>query len=74
MKVAYEEHLPATNYDFARKSLGETKETRDRCLHEVIKWLDNNPKINANRDAISLLHFLRGAKFQVDKAKQRIET
>lgn len=74
MKVTYEEHLPATNYEFARKSLGETKEIRDRCLCEIYQWLDANPKLNANRDPTALLHFLRGAKFKMDKAKQRIET
>lgn len=74
MSVPYEEHLPAHNYEFARKSLGETKDARDRCLKEIQKWLDDNPKINANRDTVTLLHFLRGAKFRMDKAKHRIQT
>lgn len=70
----YEEKLPAHNYEHARKSLGETKDARDRCLKEIQKWLDDNPNINANRDTVSLLHFLRGSKFRMDKAKQRIQT
>lgn len=74
MGIIYEENLPAPNYEFARQSLGETKEIRDRCLREIYEWLDENPKINANRSPTSLVHFLRGAKFQIDKAKQRIET
>lgn len=74
MCAKYEEKLPAHNYEYAEKVLGETKENRDRCLMEIQKWLDDNPKINANRDPTSLIHFLRGAKFQMEKTKKRIET
>lgn len=74
MGAQYEEKLPAHNYEYAQKQLGETKENRDRCLAEIQKWLDDNPKINANRDTTSLIHFLRGAKFQMEKAKKRIES
>lgn len=73
-KVTYQETLPAKYYEFARINLGETKETREKCLLEIFDWLDANPKIKANREIVSLLHFLRGAKFRMDKAKQRIET
>lgn len=74
MSIQYEEKLPAHNYEYAQKYLGETKDSREQCLMEIQKWLDDNPKINANRDSTSLLHFLRGAKFKMDKAKKRIET
>lgn len=68
----YDETLSAVHYEVAEQKLGETKEIRDRCLAELNSWLDENPHINAQRDAVSLLQFLRGAKFQMDKAKQRI--
>lgn len=73
MTNLYEEKLPAHNYEFAREYLGETKESREHSLEELNKWLDENPQINANRDVVSLLHFLRGSKFRMEKAKQRIE-
>lgn len=73
MSILYEEKLPAHNYEYARKSLGESNETREKCLVEIRKWLDDNPHINANRDTVSLLHFLRGSKFRMDKAKNRIQ-
>lgn len=74
MDTQYDEKLPAHHYEYAEKALGETKDARDRCLAEIHKWLDENPKINANRDTTLLLHFLRGAKFRMEKAKERIET
>jgi len=74
MGAQYEEKLPAHNYEYAEQVLGETKENRDQCLMEIQKWLDDNPRINANRDTTSLIHFLRGSKFQMEKAKKRIET
>lgn len=74
MGVHYEESLPAHNYEYAEKFLGETRDGRDRSLLEIHKWLDKNPEINANRDVTSLLHFLRGSKFEMEKTKNRIET
>lgn len=71
---SYEEKLPLEDYDFARRNLGETKEMRGKFLAELNKWLDDNPHINALREPTSLLHFLRGSKFDLDKAKRRIET
>lgn len=73
MSIFYEENLPPHTYEYARKSLGETKDTREKCLKEIRKWLDENPQINANCDTISLLHFLRGSKFRLDKTKSRIQ-
>lgn len=72
MDMTYDETLPAAHYEFAKQKLGETSEMRDRCLGEINSWLDENPHINAQRDAVCLLQFLRGAKFQMDKAKRRI--
>lgn len=73
MGSGYEEKLPAELYEQARDNLGETKETREQCLSELNKWLDDNPHIHADRRPISLLHFLRGSKFRIDKAKRKIE-
>lgn len=73
MVCEYEERLPVEQYDYARKTFGETKERREECLKEIIQWLDENMHINADRDPVSLLHFIRGAKFRMDKAKKRIE-
>lgn len=73
MGSGYEEKLPVEMYDHARKTLGETAEHREQCLNEITKWLDENLHINADRDVISLLHFLRGSKFRIDKAKKKIE-
>lgn len=72
--IAYKETLPDHDYEFARKTLGETREIREKCLSDISQWLDENPKINAPRDSTILLHFLRGSKFRIDAAKQRIET
>lgn len=69
----YKEKLPAEMYDYAREKLGETSDVREKCLIELNEWLDENPHINANRDATVLLHFLRGSKFRMDKVKRRIE-
>lgn len=68
----YECDLPAECYRYAEEALGETKEVREQSLSEIYKWLDQNPNINADRRAKSILHFLRGAKFRIEKAKNKI--
>lgn len=73
MSSAYQATLPEADYEYAVSALGETKERREQCLTEINNWLDENPQINANRHPVNLLHFLRGSKFQMDKAKRRLE-
>lgn len=65
----YECHLPAECYQQAEQILGETPEVREQTIRDIHKWLDQNPHINAHRDTKTILHFLRGAKFRLDKAK-----
>lgn len=69
---SYETQLSTECLAFAESELGETKETRERCMAEIDDWLDANPHINAHRDAQSVLHFLRGAKFRIEKAKKKM--
>ncbi|XP_031633550.1 retinol-binding protein pinta isoform X2 [Contarinia nasturtii] len=38
MSVQYDEKLPPHNYEYAEKYLGETKDSRDKCLSEIYKW------------------------------------
>lgn len=73
MIIEYEETLPVELYDHAREALGETKEHREQCLIEINKWLDENRHINADRDPVSLLHFLRSSKFRIEKTKRKLE-
>lgn len=73
MSVTYKEKLSDKDYEYAQRYLGESKEARVEALAELNEWLDDNTHINAQRDPAHLLHFLRGAKFQLDKAKLRIK-
>lgn len=69
---AYECHLPEECYHQAEQMLGETPEVREKNIIAIHKWLDQNPHINAHRDTKTILHFLRGAKFRLDKAKSKM--
>lgn len=70
--IDYVTTLDAATIELAERELGETPETRDRALREMAEWLTANPHLNARRDARSVLHFLRGSKFRIDKAKQKM--
>lgn len=70
--IPYDTDLSAECLAHAERELGETHQVRQQCMLEIHQWLDANPHINAHRDAQSILHFLRGAKFRVDKAQRKI--
>lgn len=65
--------LPMKCYTDAKLLLGETDELRAHSISTILDWLDANPAINANREITSILYFLRGSKFDLDKAKRKIE-
>lgn len=72
--TCYEETLPAKDYEFAEKFLGETCEQRSQMLLEIGQWLEENPHINAPRTAVTLLRFIRATRYRTDMCKKRIET
>uniref|UniRef100_A0A1L8DZJ5 Putative phosphatidylinositol transfer protein sec14 n=1 Tax=Nyssomyia neivai TaxID=330878 RepID=A0A1L8DZJ5_9DIPT len=65
--------LPSECYAFAEAQLNETQSTRDTSLAALQTWISENPEFNVERDVVHLLYFLRGAKFNVDKAKDKIK-
>lgn len=42
-------------------------------LNEIKKWLEDNPNIKARNDKITLLYFLRGCKYDLERTKTKIE-
>lgn len=70
----YEETLPAEDYEYAKQFLGETAEQRNKMISEILQWLKENPQINAPRNAVAVLRFLRATRFRLDVCKKRIET
>jgi hypothetical protein len=59
-------------YEYDASCLGETSsEIREQAICELTNWLDENPHIHAHRD-IMLLYFIRGCKYNLEKAKKKI--
>jgi len=56
----------------AREELGETDELREECILTMRQWLQTEEKCYPLED-ISILWFLRGCKFDINKTKTRIE-
>lgn len=69
----YQEVLSRETYEDAFKLLGETRAIRNEQVQLVQQWLTENPNINAQNDPFIIICFLRGCKFDVDKAKQKIK-
>lgn len=65
--------LPEDCYTFAEAHLNETSNRREESLTEFCTWIDENPELNVEKDVVHLLYFLRGAKFNVEKAKDKIK-
>lgn len=72
MHTNYTFTLGESAKEFAEKELGETDESREQAIAELRQWLCENPKLNAKTDDVSILYFLRGCKFDVERTKQKL--
>lgn len=70
---SYKEVLPAKCYEDALKLLGETKRLREDSIIAIHKWLNEHPEINAHNDPATIIFFLRGCKFDLEKTKKKIK-
>ena len=68
-----EESLPKQCNEDAFQLLGERKSLRNQQIQLIQKWLQENPQVNAHPDPRTIIFFLRGCKFDVDKAKKKIK-
>lgn len=57
---------------FAETNLGETEKNREDSIKKIRKWVQDNPKLHAKTDENSILAFLRGCKFNLEKTQQKI--
>lgn len=69
----YQEVLSKEFYEDAFKLLGETSEIRNEQILIIAKWLDENPNINGHNDPRTIIFFLRGCKFDVEKTKKKMK-
>lgn len=70
--IVYVSTLDSAAREHAASELGESTAARDSALAEIGAWLTANPHIRARREARSVLHFLRGSKFRLDRAKAKM--
>lgn len=73
MSKKYRFIMDSETLEYAREVLGETDEVREKCLIELKEYLNENVTINARTDDLSLLAFLRGSKFDLEKTKTKIK-
>ncbi|XP_065092112.1 retinol-binding protein pinta [Ochlerotatus camptorhynchus] len=73
MKHSYVCCLSESCYEHAARVLGETTVRRNEALAEIIQWLQNEqPNLRIHNDVRYVVYFLRTAKYDVEKAKQKI--
>lgn len=73
MSGIYKFTLDDTAKDYAKNFLNETDENRLDSIENIKVWLIENPDICAKVDNLSILAFLRGCKFDLDRTKQKIQ-
>jgi len=69
----YECNLPVRVQKQAEEELGEVAALREKRIAEVRDWLKDHPHIRARTDNITILRFLRGCKFDVRRAEDKME-
>uniref|UniRef100_A0A6M2DTV3 CRAL-TRIO domain-containing protein n=1 Tax=Xenopsylla cheopis TaxID=163159 RepID=A0A6M2DTV3_XENCH len=73
MSDVYACNLSEQDYLYAQKHLGETESIRKDSIIAIQQWISQNPNIKAKSDAITILHFLRGCKFDIPKTIAKIK-
>ncbi|XP_026476668.1 retinol-binding protein pinta-like [Ctenocephalides felis] len=73
MSELYKCTLSAEDYLYAEEYLGETESIRNDSIREIQEWIQDNPHIKARNDPVSILHFLRGCKFDIPKTIAKIK-
>lgn len=72
MSLTYKFTLDTSAREFAEKNLNETEDTRTDALLKIREWLEKNKTLNAKTDDRSILAFLRGCKFNIERTKQKL--
>lgn len=57
----------------AKDELDEVPERIDEDLRMLKEWISKQPHLNARQDDQLLVAFLRGCKYSLEKAKQKID-
>lgn len=57
----------------AQQELGEVPERIDEDIKVLREWISKQPHIKARTDDQLLVAFLRGCKYSLEKAKQKID-
>ena len=58
----------------ARNDLGEDPKHLKECMEHLRKWIDQSPHLqNIKKDDFMLKAFLRGCKYSLEKAKEKLD-
>ncbi|XP_067007751.1 retinol-binding protein pinta [Anabrus simplex] len=69
MEEKYHCTLPEEVKKYAAEILHETEGDRDWKIEKMRAWLETQPHLNARKDVMSILRFLRGCKYDLTKAQ-----
>lgn len=65
--------LPEKLQIVAETELGEVEDRIPKDLVTLRTWIEKQPHLNARLDAQFLIQFLRGCKYNFDKAKEKLD-
>lgn len=65
--------LPEKLQIVAETELGEVEERIPKDLLALRTWIEQQPHLNARLDCQFLIQFLRGCKYNFEKAKEKID-
>ncbi|KAK9496439.1 hypothetical protein O3M35_013279 [Rhynocoris fuscipes] len=64
--------LSEKDLEYCHRELNETEEIKKLSIKTLIEWLSDKQELNAKCDDFNLLRFLRGSKYDIEKAKRKI--
>lgn len=58
---------------YAELNLNETEANKNKCVKLIRKWLKGHPNINGKLDEESIVPFLRGCKYDIERTKTKMQ-
>uniref|UniRef100_A0A1B6MPV0 CRAL-TRIO domain-containing protein n=1 Tax=Graphocephala atropunctata TaxID=36148 RepID=A0A1B6MPV0_9HEMI len=68
----YQTTLDEETLKYAAEVLNEDPSIRDSAITDMREWLSTQPYLRAKTDAVTVLRFLRGCKFDPEKTKKKM--
>ncbi|XP_054258513.1 retinol-binding protein pinta-like [Macrosteles quadrilineatus] len=71
---SYSTSLDDVTLKYAAEVLKDDFSTRETHINEIREWLNTQPQLHGKTDGVTIVRFLRGCKFDIEKTKKKLKS